>query len=74
MLSTKLSVSSFIQYNTASDAVVANLRFRYNPREGVDFYLVYNEGLNTDRFRAVPALPLTNSRALLLKGSYTFNL
>lgn len=74
MLSTKLSVSSFLQYSSASDAVVANLRFRYNPREGADFYLVYNEGLNTDRFRAVPVLPLTNNRALLLKASYTFGL
>ncbi len=30
----------FVQYNTAIDDVIANVRFRYNPREGIDFYLV----------------------------------
>ncbi len=72
MLSVKLSVSSFIQYNTAADIAVANVRLRYNPREGNDLYVVYNEGLNTDRFRQVPFLPRTSARTLLLKYTYTF--
>ena len=72
MLSVKLSVSSFIQYNTAADIAVANVRLRYNPREGNDLYVVYNEGLNTDRFREVPFLPRTSARTLLVKYTYTF--
>jgi hypothetical protein len=62
-----------VQYNGASGAVIANLRFRYNPREGNDLYIVYNDALNTDRFSEIPTLPYTDSRTILLKYSYTFN-
>jgi hypothetical protein len=74
MLNTKFSATAFIQYNSAIDAVIANIRLRYNPREGIDFYLVYNEGLNTNRYREVPVLPFTSSRTVLLKYTYTFNI
>jgi hypothetical protein len=73
-LSTKVAVSAFVQYNGADNLVIGNLRFRYNPREGNDFYLVYNEVLNTDRYRESPALPRLDTRAILLKYSYTFNI
>ncbi len=73
-LSTKVTASAFVQYNGAADAVIANVRFRYNPREGNDLYLVYNDGLNTNRFREVPSLPYTESRTILIKYSYTFNI
>lgn len=73
MMSTKLSASAFLQYNSAVSVIVANFRLRYNPREGTDFYLVYNEGLNTDRYRAFPTLPFSTGRNILLKYSYTFN-
>lgn len=73
MLSTSFSAMAFVQYNSAVNAVSTNIRLRYNPREGVDFYLVYNEALNTDRARMVPVLPLTDTRTLLLKFTYTFN-
>ena len=53
----KLALSSFVQYNSAADLVIANVRLRYNPREGNDFYVVYNEGLNTDRFRRYRPFP-----------------
>ena len=69
---TKMSISTFLQYNTANDALTANLRFRYNFREGNDLWLVYNEGRNTDRFRDTPALPEMESRTVLLKYTYTF--
>lgn len=74
MLNTKFSATAFIQYNSAIDAVIANIRLRYNPREGIDLYLVYNEGLNTNRFREDPVLPFTGSRTVLLKYTYTFNI
>ena len=70
--STKMSISTFLQYNTANDAVSANLRFRYNFREGNDLWIVYNESQNLDRFSYTPALPSLQSRTVLLKYTYTF--
>jgi len=72
MLSTKFSATAFIQYNSAIDAVIANIRLRYNPREGIDLYLVYNEGLNTNQYRQEPTLPFTSNRTVMLKYTYTF--
>jgi len=72
MLSTRFSASAFIQFNSAANAVIANVRLRYNPREGVDVYLVYNEGLNTRRYRESPALPFSSGRTVMLKCTYTF--
>jgi hypothetical protein len=69
---TKTSLMAFIQYNTAIDKVVSNLRFRYNPREGNDLYIVWDEGLNSDMARETPRLPLTSGRTILLKYTYTF--
>ena len=69
---TKISLATFVQYNTAIDDVIANVRFRYNPREGVDFYLVYNEGVNTDPYSRVPKLPVSDNRTLMAKFTYTF--
>jgi hypothetical protein len=74
MLNTKLSLSAFIQYNTAENSVLTNFRFRYNPREGNDFYIVFNEGRNTFRDIEDPRLPLFNNRSVLLKYTYTFTL
>ncbi len=69
------SVFGFIQHNSLGDLVVANLRFRYNPREGQDLYLVYNERLNTDRTAPLgePLLPRSAQRAVLLKYNHTFS-
>lgn len=69
---TKISLAGFVQYNTAIDDVIANIRFRINPREGVDFYLVYNEGLNTDPYSRVPKMPISDTRTLMAKFTYTF--
>ncbi|MFC1639932.1 DUF5916 domain-containing protein [Gemmatimonadota bacterium] len=74
MASSKFSVTAFIQYSSANDVAIANFRVRYNPREGTDLYVVYNEGRNTDRFNADPILPFVKERTLLVKYSYTFNL
>lgn len=74
MFSTEVSIVAFVQYNSAREAVIANLRFRYNPREGNDLYLVYDEGLNTNRYRRSPAPPLSGNRTVLVKYTYTFTL
>ncbi len=71
-MTTKTSLSAYIQYNTAIDKVVTNIRFRYNPREGNDLYIVYDEGLNSDLARENPRLPYSAGRTVLLKYTYTF--
>ena len=74
MLDTRFSVNAFIQYNTSVNEVYSNVRLRYNPKEGNDFYLVLNEGRNTNLNREAPRLPVYNTRAIMVKYSYTFNL
>jgi hypothetical protein len=73
-LTTTTSLAAFVQYNTAIDRIITNVRFRYNPREGNDFYIVYDEGLNTDLQRVTPELPYSTGRTLLLKYTYTFRI
>ncbi len=72
--STKTSFSAFVQYNSNQDLVAVNARFRFNPREGTDLYIVWNESLNSDRFSLDPVPPLTQERALLIKYSHTLTL
>jgi hypothetical protein len=76
-LNTRASAALFLQYNSAASIVISNVRLRYNFNEGHDLWLVYNEGINTDRDRLMPSsprLPLTNARAILLKYLYTFEM
>jgi hypothetical protein len=47
---------------------------RYNPSEGHDLYIVWNEGYVTDRFSSNPVRPLSDRRQLLIKYSKTFTL
>lgn len=72
MLNTKFTVSAFSQYNSLANGIVSNLRIRYNPREGNDLYIVFNEATNTYRDRLEPILPIMNNRSVLLKYTYTF--
>jgi hypothetical protein len=74
MLDTRLSGAAFVQYNNSSNTISTNLRIRFNPREGNDLYLVYNEGLNTDRFAVDPVRPFSDTRTLLIKYSHTVDL
>lgn len=74
MLNVKYSLSAFVQYNNIGDTVISNVRLRYNPKEGNDLYLVYDEAFNMNREREEPLLPLTKNRTILLKYNYTFNL
>ncbi|MDX1617934.1 MAG: DUF5916 domain-containing protein [Balneolaceae bacterium] len=71
-LDNKLSANSLIQYNNTLDLLSANVRFRYNFREGQDLWIVYNEGLNTSPYKTDPHLPVSDSRTILIKFTYTF--
>lgn len=73
-VNTKLSTNAFLQFNSTTHTVSANVRFRYTFREGNDFWIVYNEGVNTDRDRLAPPLPFTDSRTVLVKYTYTFHM
>ncbi len=73
-LNTNLSANTFVQYNSNADAFSANIRFRYNIREGNDFWIVYNEGLNLDRRRITPILPRSDNRSIQAKYTYTFQI
>ena len=76
-LNRALSASAFVQYNSADGLLTPNVRLRYNPTEGSDLYVVYNEGVLTDRRPSDPdalRLPRLQARTILLKYTYTFAL
>jgi hypothetical protein len=73
-LDARASGNAFVQYNSTTDRLDFNVRLRYAVAEGTDLWLVYNEGLDTDRDVLVPDrfAPLSVSRALILKYTHTF--
>lgn len=72
----RLSAAALVQYNSLAHLVGVNLRLRYNVREGTDVWLVYDEGLNTERsVDGTPdVIPLSASRSVRAKVTYTFGL
>ncbi|EAR03028.1 carbohydrate binding family 9 domain-containing protein [Maribacter sp. HTCC2170] len=72
--STKLTLSSQVQYNNVSKTYAGNFRLRYNPKEGNDFYLVYNGDFNQNIGRVQPYLPTSNYQSVQLKYTHTFQL
>ncbi len=75
MYDTKLSLSSFIQYNSVNRVAVANFRLRYNPKEGNDLYVVYNETRPTNGYfdSGIESVAYLN-RLLQIKYVHTFRL
>jgi hypothetical protein len=73
-LNTQLSVNAFIQYNSAVYASTANVRLRYNFREGNDLWVVVNQVINTERDRAMPVYPINDNRTVMVKYTHTFHL
>jgi hypothetical protein len=75
-LNAQASGNAFVQYNSTTKRLDFNVRLRYNVSEGTDLWLVYNEGLDADRSLDTvtrPIVPLSVSRALILKYSHTFS-
>lgn len=72
MYSRTVSASSYLQYSTVLNGCIWNVRLRYNPKEGNDLYLVYNDFINTDRQREIPYLPFRNQRNIMIKYTHTF--
>jgi hypothetical protein len=69
---TKLSLLMYFQYSSTDKFGVNNIRFRYNPREGNDLYIVFNGDYNTWLDRMNPRLPLMNRNIFSVKYTYTF--
>jgi hypothetical protein len=68
----KLSTNALVQYNSSVDLFSANIRFRYNFREGQDLWVVLNAGMNTNRLDYTPELPAVDSQSVLVKYLHTF--
>jgi len=73
-LNVKFSMSGFVQYNSLQHISTLNFRLRYNPADGNDLYLVYNEVLNNGPLPDVPNSPLSDSRTIMVKYVHTFRL
>ena len=73
-LNVKLSVAAFAQVNTLNNISSLNLRLRYNPVDGNDFYLVFNEVLNNNYRHSVDYIPFSDGRAIVVKYIHTFRL
>jgi hypothetical protein len=71
----RVSGNLFAQYNSTTNRLDFNVRFRYAVAEGTDLWLVYNEGLDTGR-AFEPATdrfaPLSVARAFMVKYTHTF--
>ncbi|MGQ0764645.1 MAG: DUF5916 domain-containing protein [Gemmatimonadota bacterium] len=74
-LNTRISLNTFGQYDNVTDHARLNARFRYHFGEGTDLWLVYDEGLNTERMVAgAPLLPRSSGRTFLVKYTRTLTL
>lgn len=73
-LDARASANAFVQYNSTSKRLDMNVRLRYAFAEGTDLWLVYNEGLDTERENDLAGMrpPLSRARTLLLKYTHTF--
>jgi len=72
MFSTKISATLMVQYVNTEDDLVTNFRFRYNPREGNDFYLVYNDYRGIVDEDGIPESPKFFNKTIMLKYVHTF--
>ena len=68
----RLSLSAVIQANGLADVATANLRLRYNVREGHDLWVVYGHHANLDRDRIQPAAPGTARVGMVVKYARSF--
>jgi hypothetical protein len=74
MFNTRVSAIGFLQYSSTDDLVGLNLRLRYNPREGDDLYVVYDQSVSTLPMEHEVAAPGIAGRTLLIKYSRTLTL
>ncbi len=68
--STQLSLSGFFQATSEGNVGLGNFRLRYNPREGVDLFVVYNNETALDKFGQFEFNEVPQ-QSLVAKFSYT---
>jgi hypothetical protein len=74
-MTVQTSMNAFVQWNSTTDDLAANLRLRHNFREGNDLWLVFNQGLVTDRDPREadqPRPPLRGPSTFIVKYTHTF--
>ena len=74
-LNRKFSANAFIQTSNVSEKIGANIRLRYNFREGQDFWLVVNQSGTqpwANRYENEIRLPTYDQRSILVKYTHTF--
>ena len=67
-LSPRVFAGALLQYNSTSDALSTNVRFRWEYEAGSDLYLVYTDGRNTEG----PGFPLLQNRTFVVKFTRLF--
>jgi hypothetical protein len=72
MFSTKLSATLFVQYVNTEDELITNFRLRYNPREGNDFFLVFNDFRGITDSYSIPERPKFFNKTIMVKYTHTF--
>jgi hypothetical protein len=72
MFSTKLSATLLLQYVNTEDELITNFRLRYNPREGNDFYLVFNDYRGISNSYSIPESPRFFNKTVMVKYIHTF--
>jgi len=70
--SPKSFLNSYLQYDTNTEKLGINMRFRYQPTEGTDLYVVYNHNINTNPNAVFPNLSPTQNQSFIIKYSKTF--
>ena len=72
LFSSAFSIKLFAQYDNQSRQLESNIRIRFNPSEGTDLFIVFNQAMNSGRSRMVPRLPLISNQAITVKFIKTF--
>jgi hypothetical protein len=74
MFSTKLSATLMTQYVNTEDELITNFRLRYNPREGNDLYIVFNDFRGIADDHMIPQRPGYYNKTIMIKYTHTFKL
>jgi hypothetical protein len=69
-MSPRMFASTLVQYNSGSNAVTANARFRWEYQPGSELFIVYNDERDT-RTRAFPGL-MTRSFVVKINRLFRF--
>jgi hypothetical protein len=74
MFSTKLSATIMTQYVNTEDELITNFRLRFNPREGNDLYIVFNDFRGIAEDHMIPRRPAFYNKTIMVKYTHTFKL